>query len=833
MFFRNKSFKYILFILSLLILSSCSVWENFTTYFNLYYNSKTLFNDAETNILSQQKDLFSNDPIIVQGNDKNTLVKVVEKCSNILQFDKNTSYVDEALMMLGKSFFYQGNIQKAKRKFEELIATNPDDPKELLEAKLWIVKCQFILRDNTEALQSIDQIRKTAIDEGYDELIKNSYIEEIKYYLREENYTQAVTLCNDFAKAYDDSKTRAEIYFELGRLYTLTGDNENAIIAYEKVLDNSPDFDLEIDATIKYADALRRAGQYEKSLSVFKDIRDKDKFSNSFSEIDFEIGKTLVGLGKYSEAYAQFKMVDSTYKNTPFAAASNYEIGNLYRTHLANFDSAAFYFSRAAALSLPKEYLDSAKSNNQLFGRYTKLRKDINKLNKQLYYSENPDIFSKDSAAYTQDSLKILNDYLAKKELQDIWKNVNITNTPTDSLKFLEVTIQRQSVIVEDSLNKVDSLIRIGLYNPLDTVGLKDRIQSSLVEKFIQDSLHTADSLANRNLSEKVDTSLLRKNIQKAFAVKSKELSDRKNNPNYLNQLLSNPNLTRLDTVKFKRNPPLKLKISIDSAKTVLAKNSLELGNLFLAELNSPDSAYAMYTTILRDYPSDSYYPNTLYALGSYYLTQNKKLKADSLFQIIYDKYKKRTIVNAAADKLNLPIIDLNYDPAKDQYASAEKLMSEGDYKQSLTKFYKIYNEYPKSAFAPKALYTSGWILENHLVMTDSAASIYDTLVSKYPSTVYGKSISQKLTLYKQEKARQIKAIQDSLANIEKHKTDSILVANNNVNEENTVANDEKIIEEKKPVKKLDEENINVTQVTNTNGHKKLEPLWDPRKHFQ
>ena len=555
--------------------------------------------------------------------------------------------------------------------------------------------------------------------------------------------------------------------------------------------------------------------------------------SSSFNEIDLEIGKTLVGLGKYNEAYAQFRMVDSTYKGTPFASAANYELGDLYRLHLANFDSAAYYYSKAATANIPKEYVDSAKSNDQLFTRYVRLRKDINKVNKQLYYSQNPDIFKKDSAAYTQDSLKILNDYLAKKELQDIWKNINVGGTQVDSLKSLEVTLLKQSIVVGDSLSKVDSLLRIGLYSPLDTIGLKDRIQNSLVEKFILDSLHTVDSLVSRNLYDKVDTSLLRKNIQNAVAVKRKELLERKNNPNNINQLLSNPNLTRLDTVKFKRNPPLKLKISIDSAKTLLAKNSLELGNLFLTELNSPDSAYNTYTTILRDYPSDSYYPSTLYALGSYYLTQNEKQKADSLFEIIYDKYKTRNIVNAAADKLNLPLIDLKFDPAKEQYATAEKLMLEGNYNQSLGKLYKIYDDYPKSAYAPKALYASGWILENNLEMTDSAASIYDTLVSKYPSTVYVKNINPKLNLYKQEKARLQKALQDSLANLEKQKTDSVMVVNNDVQEQNPIVNDEKVIEEEKPIKKPEEEKVAVTQVTNGNGHKKLEPLWDPRKHFQ
>jgi TolA-binding protein len=794
MIFRNKSLKYYILIFSFLLLSGCSVWENFTTYFNLYYNTKSLFDDAEANILNQRKELFSNQPLVAQGNDKNTLTKVIEKCSNILQFDPNSSYVDEALMMLGKSFYYQGNIQKAERKFEELIATNPSDEEELLQAKLWIVKCQFILHNDDEALKSIETIRKTSVDNGYDEIIKDSYIEEIKYYLREENYPQAISLENEFANVYDDSKTRAKIYFELGNLYSLTEDYANAIIAYEKVFDNSPDFDLEINATIKYADALRQAGQYEKALKVFEDVRNKDKFSDTFNQIDVEIGKTLVGLGKYNEAYNQFKMVDSVYKNTQFAAVANYELGDLYRWHLANFDSASYYYSKAASSTLPKEYIDSAKSNNQLFTKYSKLRKDISGLNRQLFYTQNPDIFNKDSIVYTQDSLKILNDYLAKKELQDIWSNVSANlQTVVDSTKIKDSLFVKDSLAVRDSLVKIDSLISIGLYNAQDTVGLRQKIFTGLNQKRIDDVV-----------------------------------ADRQKN---LRQLQSQGQV-RLDTVKFKRNPPLKLKIPIDSAKTLLAKNSLELGNLFLTELDAPDSAYNMYSIILKDYPTQNYYPNTLYAMGSYYLTQNNKREADSLFNIIYDNYKNRSIVNAAADKLNKPLIDLNYDPAKDQYASAESLMINGNYKESLNKLHKIYDEYPKSSYAPKALYASGWILENNLVMPDSAASIYDSLVSRYPTTVYGKKVVSELTLYRQEKDRIQKAIQDSLAKIEKLNADSIIVTTNNVVDKEPV-NEQKTNQEDKPIKEPAEENVGITQVANGNGHKKLEPLWDPRKHFQ
>ena len=795
--FRNKTIRFTAISLFLLGIGGCSVWNDFTTYFNLYYNTATLYEDAELEILSQKRDLFATEPLVIPGNAKTSLVKVVEKSSKILQFNATSSYVDEALMMLGKSFYYQGNYQKSKRKFEELLATAIDDDEIITEASLWIAKNAFELRDFTEALRVIKEVRVKAVEEGYENIIKDSYVQEIKYRIKEEDYPDAITLANEFADVYDDGVVRAQIYYELGKLYTLIGENDNAILAYEKVFDNEPDFDLEIIATIKYAVALRTAGQTENALELFEDIRTEDKFLPSYNEIDFEIGKTLVELGKYNEALDQFRLVDSTYKNTPFSSASNFEMGELYRTRFLKYDSAGYYFSKSAASNPPKEYLDKAKSNNLLFSKYSKLRKEINRFDRQLYYTQNPEIFAGDSSAYVADSLKLLEDYLAQKELQDIWKGVDTMYSKNPNLK--DSTFIKDSIFVRDSLVKIDSLINLGLYNPADTVGLKYRMLDSLKQK------HLA------------------------------ELRDPKNPKNILN----NPQSTiKLDSVKFKKNPPQKLKITVDSAKTILAKNSLELGNLFLTDLNVPDSSYYLYKKILDDYNSPVYYPNTLYALGSYYLTIDEKQKADSLFEIIYNDYKNRSIVNAAADKLNKPLVDLNFDPAKDQYASAEDLMLAGNYSQSINKFFNIYREFPKSAIAPQALYTSGWILENDLFMPDSAASVYDTLISKYPKSVYVKNVSKKVTAYKQEKVRIQKAIDDSLTALKKVGLDSTVVAVD-TKEDSTdmvsqvfggiVANTK--IDENANVNP-NNEIVDPQKTAGTSPKKKLEPLWDPRRHF-
>jgi outer membrane protein assembly factor BamD (BamD/ComL family) len=525
-------------------------------------------------------------------------------------------------------------------------------------------------------------------------------------------------------------------------------------------------------------------------------------------------------------------MVDSTYKNTPFAAAANYELAELYRYNFLKYDSAQFFYARSVAGNPPKDYVEKARSNSLLFQKYGKLRKDINRFDRQLFYTQNPEIFVKDSAAYLEDSLKILNDFLAKKELEDIWKIADNSLTLPGADKNIDTAVVKHKIIIADSLKKVDSLIQIGLYDPPDSTGLRQKLQNYLINKFVSDSLSRLDSLVKIGRYNPQDTIGLRLKLTNTLGEKSKSsLSPKDDTQTKLAQLLKNPNQVRLDTVKFKKNPPLKLKISVDSAKTVLAKTSLELGNLFLAELNVPDSAYYIYNTILDKYPAPAYYPLTLYALGSYYLTVDNKPKADSLFRVIYDNYKDKSIVNAAASKLNLPLIDLTFDPAKDKYASAEDLMLTGDYHQSINRFYNIYKTYPKSPIAPQALYTTGWILENDLFMYDSAAVVYDTLVTKYPSSVYVKNVNKKLITYKQEKARIQKAYQDSLLALQKQQTDS-LTAVANVEDQT-----QKILEDEVAMEKQEVNNpVNITTIPpKTNGlpQKKLEPLWDPRKHFQ
>jgi tetratricopeptide (TPR) repeat protein len=652
------------------IFSGCGIWNNFTTYFNLYYNTSQLFEQAEITIKEQEKDLFAMEEINIPSTANQQLVKVIEKASRILQFHSNTAFVDDALMMLGKSFYYQKNYQKGLRKFQELLASQ-DDSGLLLETRLWIGKSQMRLRDFDAGLATLNEVRLEAIEEDEDEIFNQAFIEEIKYRIFREDYPGAIELSKEFLQISGDDVLRAETSYQLGNLFLYEDDLENALVAFENTIEYSPIYKTELNSKISAGKVLRDLGMRDEALSAFRSLRNEDKYIDDFSEIDLEIGISLLEIGEPENAYNQLKYVDTTYTATTHAGVARFKLGQLFEYDYQNFDSAAVYYQKAATTTAPAEFTLAAVEKSQRFRKYANLQSQISDNRKKLIYVLNPEEFVKDSIA------------------------------------------------------------------------------------FYEDSLETAEN--NLRLSDDAGQEQLQQGRGR----------DRE---------LTAPTQTQTPQQQLNKQPPVRPALTADSLASLIVKSTFELGNLFYSEFEIPDSAYFYYMQIHDDFPNSDYHARTLYSLGSYFESEGETEKADSLYEIVYDQYKDEDIVNAAAVKLDRPLINLDFDPAKENYAKAEQSLMREEYASSLKEFYNIYKDYPSSNYAPKALYASAWILENELSLLDSAASVYDSLLAAYPQSQYSSTVRPKVQLYKQEKERIRKAAADSLQAIqlERQKADSL-----------------------------------------------------------
>lgn len=642
----------VLVVVLIFTVTSCGLWTNFKTYFNTYYNANRIFIETETKILENKTELFSFEEIPIAKNLSKSLDEVIEKTSSILQHSKKSDFIDKALIMTGKSFYYQQNYSRALRKFVELRGVK--DSELQLENELWIAKTYYQLREFSKANKLIEDVKEKALAEEETEILVEAFKAKIGYLIYSTEYEEATKEINGLLSVDIDDELRAGVLYELGTLYKENNDFEKAEKAFVEVGEYSPSFEVEFKSKFEAAKLKGELGNIDESLELLKSLREEDKFSDNWGDIDLEIGKIYYDKNNIEEALDKFAEVDTTYSNTEASAIAAFYRGEILENYFSDYDSALVFYKKSSSSTTPLELRTIAKNKTTLLNKYLGYHSKLSGLAKQFLYLT-------DNNAFIEDSLE----YIEKMKL---------------------------------------------------------------------------DSIANSERNRPTNRSRGR---NKAI------------------------------TTKKKYKPPVRPKISVDSVHALNSKNYFELANLFYSEFENLDSAYYYYTLSLKEKENNPNQPQTYYALGSYYLSKNEKDKADSMFTLVYEKYPFNPIRNEAAKQLGLPLYDFNKDPVEEDYLSAESIYDSSKYQKAISKFFEIYKNNPKSIFAPKSLYTIGYVLENDLNMPDSAASIYDTLSTKYRSSEYAKAVQLKLSGYKQEQKR-IKTVQDSILQAKTARLDSI-----------------------------------------------------------
>ncbi len=648
------------------------MWQNFTTYFNTYFNASKAFEEAQTQLLKDQKEMFAFKVDKLNGSAKKQFDLVVEKCSRILQFDSQSSYVAGSLFMIGRAFYYQKEFPKASRKFKELNNLNDDDYS--LKSLLWIGKTELQLRNFNSGMAILDSVKEQAATEEDEELLVKAYRSQIAYYLFNEDYNIVVDLITKLVAASENEEINAEATYELGKIYLKLDSLDKAADAFLAVDQYSPTFETDFNSKLEFATIKRKVGKIDESLSILEDMESRNKYVKKRDKIELQIANIYRDRGSIDDAISKYMEIDSTYKRTESAGYASYNIAKILEDSLKLYDSAMVFFDKTLSSSVPKEFKTKAKRESNVLSKYLDLSdKQIN-YEQQLTYVLNPGVFVQDSLDYE-------------------------------------------------------------FYMGHDT--------STVVKK-------------NLNDSTKVDSTAISQSTQNKNNQTTNFLSD------YQNQN------------KKKIKKPVRPRISADSVIHSLSRIRYSLGNMFLGDLDVPDSAYYYYKLIQTEDPDGPYMAKASFALGSFYSSQNDSVKADSLYKLVYDNYKSDPIAIEAARRLGHVETNVASDTTEAMYIEAENTYMSGNYKEAISKFYKIADNYPKSRMAPKSLYAIGWLLESKLDLPDSAFAVYTKLHKKYRRSEYTLAITPQINVYNNELKKIAKAIKDS---INKVRRDSIALA--------------------------------------------------------
>lgn len=390
-----------------LLLSGCSVfgpvgewfsqgYENTVSYFNAYYNAERLFTEAEeeiiaANLATRGKSSPTSPAVPIPATAKQKLTLVIDKCSNILSFSPTSSLVDDALFLIGKSNFYQGEYVKAERKFSELLAQFPDGPL-TLDAQLWFLKTLHRLDKFEDAeragellIEAAAGAEEPAIAGEASVVLAEVAEEQINPSLAVERYERAVEVLNDGFE-------RATIQAKVGDILMTMQEYDRAMAAYQKVGGYTSDLYLLYYGRLQTARAARELKEYEQALDLFDELLGDFRFFPYENVIRYEVGKTLALNGEITEAIDQYRYVDTTFARTEMGVRAAYELGRLLQYEVGDYVQAKVAYEHASNLPALEESRLAQKRNVAL-SKYFELQRTYIVVDSLLMVHENDSLW--------------------------------------------------------------------------------------------------------------------------------------------------------------------------------------------------------------------------------------------------------------------------------------------------------------------------------------------------------------------------------------------------------------------------------------------------------
>ncbi|EQB62647.1 MAG: hypothetical protein RBG1_1C00001G0226 [candidate division Zixibacteria bacterium RBG-1] len=178
------------------------------------------------------------------------------------------------------------------------------------------------------------------------------------------------------------------------------------------------------------------------------------------------------------------------------------------------------------------------------------------------------------------------------------------------------------------------------------------------------------------------------------------------------------------------------------------AKTRFLLAELYLTQMNKPESALAEYRSLVESDPNSEYTPKALLAMA--WICHNRlgdTLGSKKICEEILEKYPNSDYAKSAKKFLNIQPEILALDMPEILYLQAESLLLiHNQIDTALSIYREIMEKYPNSGWAAKSLYALAWAKENFELAPDSEVLLaYQEVLDKYPDSKYAPIAEAKL----------------------------------------------------------------------------------------
>ena len=341
------------------VLASCSKtsflgkrYENFTAYYNTFFNAKKLYRtgvNALERVSESEIDRNRYLPIFVtpdRVSNQQNFNDAIKKSADVLRENPTSKWVDDALMLIGKSYFYLQNYVGAEEKFEEVIALGGalED-----EARFWMGRTYLASGSLSRARDHLEgSINREGLSSDWEPMLRMVLGE---LHVKEESWADAA---NEFERGLQnlgDKDLSARAQFLLGQVYETLGQYESAVQSFSRVPRYKPEYPLIYAANISVVRIETEQGDPDKALRLLRSMERDDKNFDSRAEMGYFRGRVYQATRQSDTAFDTYDALlyndDQTLNISKVRGHIHYALGELIRDDYIDFPYAAAHFDTA------------------------------------------------------------------------------------------------------------------------------------------------------------------------------------------------------------------------------------------------------------------------------------------------------------------------------------------------------------------------------------------------------------------------------------------------------------------------------------------------------
>lgn len=623
-----------------------STWVNFNSYYNTFYNAKLSYDRGYKQFENQVERINPERPIRVHRRPvragRSDFEDAIQRGSDLLIRFPDSRYVDDAVALIGRSYYFMENFFNAEQKFVELFSITNSNTKRQ-EAVIWRGRIMLDLARHREAINYLQaQIESPDINWGRREQAEAELL-LAQHLVKVELYDEAGEYLFRALPNVRDRELRARGYFLHGQILEHLGEYEAAFGAYDRVRRSNPYYQMIYFSELRKGIVMRKLGRNEEAHRIFVSMsRNNNNFDN-IAEINYEIGRTLQEMGRTEEARRRYRDVLYRSLRAPtreVIAKTHYGLAEIYRFNLRDYSLAAAHYDTSARNSSDETLLPRGFDSRPLarsFTEFARLNDEVSRMDSLMWLG------SLSQAEFDSVITKIQEEYRNRMQRER-------RQQQRDAGRM--VTIDQSEIQEAEEGGQYGYLFHL---NNRMMAQASQQFQALWGGRPLVDDWRRAEAVRIAQVAAEEDEELAQDIV-------------------YVQEV--DPIDLELDLGEIPRTRQAREQLGKE-----LAKTRYQLGNMYFLNLNMPDSASSIYRRIIRDHKEDEIIPQTIYSLSELYYLRGDSVEARQWADLIAQNHQNTLYARRLSDRFQLGLVfeDIELTPKEKMVQDYYSLLAMAD----------------------------------------------------------------------------------------------------------------------------------------------------------